>query len=134
MPFDLRLTTGTPAFSALAPAHRVVAAKPSERIDPFDIPISFFNLAVIRQGWVSCGHNKLMEGYIILVLLLIGAPIALGIWLIVRAVGARQSIDELRRRLGSLELEVSRLKEGTTRPASRTRLARNAGRRSAGRG
>ena len=52
-----------------------------------------------------------MEGYIILILLLIGAPIALAIWLIVRAVGARQSIDELRRRLGSLELEVIRLKK-----------------------
>jgi hypothetical protein len=61
-----------------------------------------------------------MEGYIILVLLLIGAPIALTIWLIVRAVGARQSIDELRRRLGSLEGEVSRLKKeiGSASPAA----------------
>ncbi len=56
-----------------------------------------------------------MEGYIILVLLLIGAPIGVGIWLIVRAVGARQSIEELRARLRSLELEVIRLKEGTGR-------------------
>jgi hypothetical protein len=56
-----------------------------------------------------------MEGYIILVLLLIGAPIAAGIWLIARAIGARQSIDELRRRLSSLELEIIRLKEGTGR-------------------
>jgi uncharacterized membrane protein len=53
-----------------------------------------------------------MEGYIILVLLLIGAPIVAGIWLIVRAVGARQSIDDLSRRLGTLELEIIRLKEG----------------------
>ena len=37
-----------------------------------------------------------MEGYIILVLLLIGVPIAAGIWLIARAIGARQSIDELK--------------------------------------
>src|ERR1035437_8772962 len=56
-----------------------------------------------------------MEGYIILVLLLIGAPVAAGIWLIARAIGARQSIDELRRRLSSLELEIIRLKEGTGR-------------------
>ena len=53
-----------------------------------------------------------MEGYIILILLLIGIPIALVIWLIARAVGAGQSIDEIRRRLGSLESEVSRLKRG----------------------
>ena len=52
-----------------------------------------------------------MEGYILLVLVLIGAPIALVIWLIARAVGARQSLDELSRRLGSLEGEVFRLKK-----------------------
>ena len=50
-----------------------------------------------------------------LVLLVIGTPIALGVWLIVRAVGARQSIEELRRRVGSLELDVLRLREGTGR-------------------
>ena len=52
-----------------------------------------------------------MEGYVILILLIIGAPIAAGIWLIVRAIGARQNIDELRGRIRSLELEVIRLKE-----------------------
>ena len=67
-----------------------------------------------------------MEGYIILVLLLIGIPIVAGIWLIVRAIGARQSIDELRRRLGSLELEIIRLKEARARPEGRTRRTRNA--------
>ena len=51
-----------------------------------------------------------MEGYVILILLLIGAPIALAVWLIARAVVARQSIDELRRRLGALEREVNRLR------------------------
>jgi len=56
-----------------------------------------------------------MEGYIILVLLLFVAPIVAGIWLIVRAIGARQSIDELRARLSSLELEIIRLKEGPGR-------------------
>ena len=56
-----------------------------------------------------------MEGIILLVLLLIGGPVALVVWLIARAVGARQSIDELRRRLGSLEMEVARLKGETAR-------------------
>ncbi len=61
-----------------------------------------------------------MEGYIILVLLLIGAPIALLVWLIARAVVARQSIDELRRRLGALEREVNRLRmeRGAAAPAA----------------
>jgi len=52
-----------------------------------------------------------MEGYILLVLVVIGVPIALAIWLIARAVGARQSLEELGRRLGSLEWEVSRLRK-----------------------
>jgi uncharacterized membrane protein len=56
-----------------------------------------------------------MEGYMFLVLLLVATPIVLGVWLIVRAVGARQSIEELRRRVGSLELDVLRLREGTGR-------------------
>jgi len=54
-----------------------------------------------------------MEGYAFLILLVIGAPIALAVWLIVRTVITRQGIDELRRRLGALEQEVHRLrKEG----------------------
>jgi hypothetical protein len=65
-----------------------------------------------------------MEGYVILILLLIGAPIAAGIWLIVRAIGARQSIDELRGRIRSLELEVIRLKEGTGRAPTAAPVAR----------
>ncbi|MGO8931467.1 MAG: DUF2339 domain-containing protein [Limisphaerales bacterium] len=65
-----------------------------------------------------------MEGYIILVLLLIAVPIVSGIWLIVRAIGARQSIDELRGRLRSLELEVLRLKEGTERAPTAAPVAR----------
>jgi hypothetical protein len=61
-----------------------------------------------------------MEGYIILVLLLIGAPIALLVWLIARAVVARQGIDELRRRLGALEREVNhlRMERGAAVPAA----------------
>jgi uncharacterized membrane protein len=64
-----------------------------------------------------------MEGYILLVLLLIAAPIALAIWLIARAVGANRSLDELRRRLGSLELEVLLLKEGRGRAEKDAPLA-----------
>ena len=56
-----------------------------------------------------------MEGIILLVLLLIGGTVALVVWLIARAVGASQSIDELRRRLGSVEMEVGRLKGETAR-------------------
>jgi hypothetical protein len=44
-----------------------------------------------------------MEGIILFVLLLIGGVIALAVWLIARAVGARQSTDELKRRLGLIE-------------------------------
>ena len=65
-----------------------------------------------------------MEGYIILVMLLIVAPIAAGIWLIARAIGARQGIDELRARLRSLELDVLRLKEGTGRAPTGAPVAR----------
>jgi type II secretory pathway pseudopilin PulG len=56
-----------------------------------------------------------MEGIILLVLLIIGGIIALAVWLIARAVGAKQSIDELQRRLGSIESEVARLKGETAR-------------------
>ncbi|MCX6927430.1 MAG: DUF2339 domain-containing protein [Verrucomicrobia bacterium] len=50
-----------------------------------------------------------MEGYAFLILLILAAPIALVVWLIARAVTARQSLDELQRRLDSLEREVVRL-------------------------
>ena len=56
-----------------------------------------------------------MEGIILFVLLLIGGGIALAIWVIVRAVSARQSIDELQRRLGVVEREVARLRGETAR-------------------
>jgi len=51
--------------------------------------------------------EKSME---LILLLVVGVPIALVVWLIVRAVQARQQIDELSRRVGNLELEVFRLK------------------------
>jgi hypothetical protein len=56
-----------------------------------------------------------MEGIILFVLLLIGGIITLAVWLIARAVGARQSIEELQRRLGSVEREVARVRAETAR-------------------
>ena len=51
-----------------------------------------------------------MEGAILILLLVIGGVIALAVWLVARAVGARESIEELRRRLAALEGDVFRLK------------------------
>ncbi|MGA2854261.1 MAG: DUF2339 domain-containing protein, partial [Verrucomicrobiota bacterium] len=49
-------------------------------------------------------------GIILVVLVILGIPIALAIWLIVRAVSARNRIEELTDRLIALESEMSRLK------------------------
>ena len=46
----------------------------------------------------------------IVVLVVLGVPIALAVWLIVRAVQARGRIEELSFRLSELEAEVIRLK------------------------
>src|SRR5215831_12497160 len=60
-----------------------------------------------------------MEGYVILILLVIGVPIVVAIWLIARAVSAKASIEELRRRLSTLEIELLRVKEqASSRAAS----------------
>ncbi len=65
-----------------------------------------------------------MEGIILLVLLIIGGAIALVVWLIARAIGAKQGLDELRQRLGSVEREVARLKPGpAATPAEATPAA-----------
>ena len=50
------------------------------------------------------------SGIALVVLVILGIPILLAIWLIVRAVNARNRIEELSRRLGELESEVFRLK------------------------
>ena len=47
----------------------------------------------------------------LIIVLVIGVPIVLAIWLIVRAVSAENRIEELTRRLSKLEFEVSRLKK-----------------------
>lgn len=55
-----------------------------------------------------------MEGLVVLlVLLILVLPLGVGIWLIARAVSARQRIDELSRRVGELELELHQLKRDT---------------------
>ena len=64
-----------------------------------------------------------MEGYVFLILLFIGAPIALVVWLIARAIGTRQSLEEIQRRLGSLEREVFRLKREPGQPSPATPVA-----------
>jgi uncharacterized membrane protein len=53
------------------------------------------------------------------VLLVLGVPITLGIWLVVRAVQSGRRIDELSLRIGALERDLFRLKtERTSVPAS----------------
>jgi uncharacterized membrane protein len=53
-----------------------------------------------------------MEGGIVLIILLvIGVPLVVAIWLITRAIQAGNEISELSRRLGTMEVELSRLKE-----------------------
>jgi len=49
-------------------------------------------------------------GIVLVVLVVLGIPIALAVWLIVHAVSARSRIEELSRRLGDLEVEILRLK------------------------
>src|SRR5689334_20159227 len=53
-----------------------------------------------------------MEGWILVVLLIIAAPLALAVWLIVRASDARNRIEELSRRIDFLEIELAKAKEG----------------------
>jgi uncharacterized membrane protein len=58
-----------------------------------------------------------MEAFgILIVVAVIVAPFALGIWLVVQANTARRRLDELARRLGSVEVELFQLKKGE-RPA-----------------
>ena len=56
-----------------------------------------------------------METLIPVVVLLV---IGVAIWLIVRAVSARNRLDEITRRLGELELEVYRLKKEQPAPTA----------------
>jgi len=58
-----------------------------------------------------------MEPYVLIVLFILGIPVILAIWLITRIIAAKESIQELTRRLGVLESEVFRLKK--EKPVSR---------------
>ena len=48
---------------------------------------------------------------VLIVLLVLGVPFCVGIWLIVRAISARGQIEELNRRVDGLQLELSKLKQ-----------------------
>ena len=52
-----------------------------------------------------------MPEWALVIVLILGVPILVGIWLIVRAVKSSQRIEELARRVGELELELFRLKK-----------------------
>jgi hypothetical protein len=67
------------------------------------------------HGWRK---GKFMT-WIIFVLLILSVPLALTVWLIVRAVSARNRLEELARRLGDLEAEVFSLKR-SREPAPKT--------------
>jgi hypothetical protein len=56
------------------------------------------------------------SGIAFFVLIILGIPIALAIWLIVRANRVKSGMEELSRRLGQLESEFSRLKRETATP------------------
>ncbi|MEI2722262.1 MAG: DUF2339 domain-containing protein [Verrucomicrobiota bacterium] len=60
-----------------------------------------------------------MPEWALVIVLILGVPILVGVWLIVRAVKAGQRIEELSRRVGELELELFRLKKAPpTAPAA----------------
>jgi len=50
-------------------------------------------------------------GIVFIILLILGVPVLVAIWLIVRAISAGSKIEELTRRLGFLEKELLRLKQ-----------------------
>ena len=58
-----------------------------------------------------------MEMIPVVVLVVLGVPIVLAVWLIVRAVQARGHIEELSFRLSELEAEVIRLKQEPAKPS-----------------
>ena len=64
-----------------------------------------------------------MPFIILLVLVIIGVPIAFGIWLIVRAVNARNRIEELSRRVDELQIEIVQLKHQPPPPAAKKTAA-----------
>lgn len=59
-----------------------------------------------------------MEALPLIILLVVGVPLALAIWLIVRAVNAKNRIEELARRVDDLQIQVVRLTNQTPPPAA----------------
>src|SRR5690242_17576486 len=59
-----------------------------------------------------------MEALPFIILLVIGVPVALVIWLMVRAVSARRQIEDLSHHVNVLHQEVIRLKESVKTPAA----------------
>jgi uncharacterized membrane protein len=51
-----------------------------------------------------------MDQIILLILLILGVPLAAGIWLIARAISARNQIEELARSVDELQVELAKLK------------------------
>jgi hypothetical protein len=60
---------------------------------------------------------------VLLVLVLLGTPLALAIWLIVRAVSAKNRIDELSRRSDMIESELHRLRQSRERETAQAETA-----------
>ena len=59
-----------------------------------------------------------MEALPFIILLILGVPTALVIWLIVRAVSAKSQIEDLSHRLNRLDQEIAWLKRSSTTPAA----------------
>jgi uncharacterized membrane protein len=55
-------------------------------------------------------ERRFMGDMSLLILVVLGIPLAVALWLIVRAFRARESIEDLSRRLATLELDIFRLK------------------------
>ena len=64
-----------------------------------------------------------MEPWVLIVLLIIGVPIVVGIWLIVRAVSAKNRLEELSLRVDELQLQIIRLKAQAPPPTAATKPA-----------
>jgi len=88
--------------------------------------LGLFLLAKIRHRSTDCIQPSLrpqkgnfMEMIPVIILVVLGVPAALAIWLIVRTVQARGRIEELSFRLSELETEIIRLKREreSARPA-----------------
>src|ERR1039457_1497060 len=69
-----------------------------------------------------------MEALPFIILLVLGVPLALAIWLVVRAVSAKNRIEELARRVDDLQIQVLRLTSQTPPPAAAKTAAEKVGR------